>query len=370
MVVHSLVRRGVELASDHFSKNPDQQQPDIQVSTWLLVLCAFTSLVFVLAMWSVDYTYRSVVATLAAVEDTNPDLYVRLDADYDPSKPDTVDPIDPIAKDVDGAPKPITSKLRTTISHLRARAGRWSRFRGFAMYLTYGIARGFLFMILPVSSDQFCGQFAIQTVLAVLLANLQMAWVHIVISKPSNKRFYQRIPGFKSWVQIAPVAAFENIAVGVAFFLPLLMAKAFGGFDAAMEDVSSTAPPTKALCQMRALTVVPSILSYLVSIPAQAIFVRVAASMLPEEDEAIVPFDRSFGGKVVPAILGGSGRLSIMDAWRTFDRPARVRYLKVIGKVLLMEGALLITFTLALLAQFSLMGVETMQKVIAHSRSA
>lgn len=53
MVVHSLVRRGVEMASDHFSKNPDQKQPDIQVSTWLLVLCAFTSLAFVLAMWSV-----------------------------------------------------------------------------------------------------------------------------------------------------------------------------------------------------------------------------------------------------------------------------------------------------------------------------
>lgn len=365
MVVHSLVRRGVEMASDHFSKNPDQ--PDIQVSSWLLALCAFTSLAFVLAMWSVDYSYGSVVATLAAVEDTNPDLYVRLDADYDPSKPDS---IDPIARDVDGAPKPITSKLRTTIAHLRARAGRWSRFRGFAMYMAYGIARGSLFMILPVGSDQFSGQFAIQTVLAVLLANLQMAWVHIVVSKPSNKRFYQRIPGFKSWVQIAPVAAFENIVVGLAFFLPLLMAKALGGWDAAMEDASSTAPPTKAFCKMWAMTMIPSILSYLVSIPAQAVFVRVAASMLPEEDEAIVPFDRSFGGKVVPAILGGSGRLSIMDAWRTFDRPARVRYLKVIGKVLMMEGALMVTFTLALLAQFSLMGVETMQKLIAHSRSA
>ena len=39
--------------------------------------------------------------------------------------------------------------------------------------------------------------------------------------------------------------------------------------------------------------------------------------MLPDEDEAIVPFDRSFGGKVVPAILGGSGKLSIRDAWKT-----------------------------------------------------
>lgn len=312
-------------------------------------------------MIKVDYTYGSVVATLAAVEDTNPDLYVRLDSDFDPNK--SSDQL----KDVDGAPKPITSKLRTTISHLRARAGPWSRFRGFAMYLVYGIARGLLFLVLPVSPDQFFGQFVSQTVLAVLLANLQMAWVHIVISQPSSKRFYQRIPGIKSWAQIAPVAAFESVVVGGAFFLPLLMAQWVGAWDKFVESASSTAPPTTALCQVWGMTMVPSVLSYLVSIPAQAIFFRVAASMLPEEDESIVPFDRSFGGKVVPAILGGSGRLSIADAWRTFDRAGRARYFKVIGKVLLMQFGLLVVFTLALLGQVSLIGVDSMQKVMVHS---
>lgn len=88
--------------------------------------------------------------------------------------------------------------------------------------------------------------------------------------------------------------------------------------------------------------------------------------MLPEEDESIVPFDRSFGGKVVPAILGGSGRLSIADAWRTFDRAGRARYFKVIGKVLLMQFGLLVAFTLALLGQVLLIGVDSMQKAM-HS---
>lgn len=222
-------------------------------------------------------------------------------------------------------------------------------------------------MILPLSPDSFLGQFLTQTTLSVLLANLQLAWVHIVVSKPSDKRFYQRIPGWKSWVQIAPVAAFENITISTAFYLPLLMVQWFGGWDAFVESTSSTASPASAMGQVWAMTVIPSILSYLVSIPVQAIFVRVAASMLPEEDEAIVPFDRSFGGRVVPAILGGSGRLSIADAWRTFDRAARGRYLKVIGKVLLMQFALLITFTLALLAQFSLIGVDTLRKMVANS---
>lgn len=297
-----------------------------------------------------------------------------MDADFDPRQAvnnpfekDDQDEEDLGPEDGGVAPKPITSKLRTTIAHLRARAGCWSRFRGFSMYLTYSIAHGFLFMILPLSPDSFLGQFLTQTTLSVLLANLQLAWVHIVVSKPSDKRFYQRIPGWKSWVQIAPVAAFENITISTAFFLPLLMVQWFGGWDAFVESTSSTASPASAMGQVWAMTVIPSILSYLVSIPVQAIFVRVAASMLPEEDEAIVPFDRSFGGRVVPAILGGSGRLSIADAWRTFDRAARGRYLKVIGKVLLMQFALLITFTLALLAQFSLIGVDTLRKMVANS---
>ena len=235
------------------------------------------------------------------------------------------------------------------------------------MYLAYSIARGFLFMVLPISVDSFLGQFVSQTALSVLLANLEMTWVHIVVSKPSEKRFYQRVPGWKSWVQIAPVAAFENIAISTAFYLPLVAAQGFGGWDAFVENTSSTASPASAMGQVWGMMVVPSILSYLVSIPVQAIFARVAASMLPEEDEAIVPFDRSFGGRVVPAILGGSGRLSIADAWRTFDRAARARYLKVIGKVLIMQFALLVTFTLALLAQFSLIGVDTLRKMVANS---
>ncbi|RJE16779.1 hypothetical protein PHISCL_10884, partial [Aspergillus sclerotialis] len=41
----------------------------------------------------------------------------------------------------------------------------------------------------------------------------------------------------------------------------------------------------------------------LLQIPATVTLVRVAASMLPEEDETIVPFDRTFGGKTTPAII-------------------------------------------------------------------
>jgi uncharacterized membrane protein (UPF0182 family) len=81
--------------------------------------------------------------------------------------------------------------------------------------------------------------------------------------------------------------------------------------------------------------------------------------MLPEEDETIVPFDRSFGGKVSPAITGGSGKIGIVDAWTTFDWAARVRYAKVTGKALAIEVALCVLAFLVIGGQFALMSKTT-----------
>lgn len=362
MVVSSLVRRGVELASEHFQKHPKQpskQPPEIQLSGWLVALFFATLIAFVLISWSIEYTYGMVVTTLAAVEDSNPDIYVRIDGDVDPNKP-----VDAVEPELAAPPKPVTSKLRTTIKHLRARAGPWSRFRGMSMFLTYLFARGFLLGMMPFDMDQFIPQFIFQMVVGILLANLQLAWVHIVISEPSPKRFYQRIPGYKAWLKIAPVVAFEHAVAGLAFYVPLVLTKACGGLDGLNPAPEDGVPPAQTLRQALTVVALPSLLSLIVSIPARVIFIRVAASMLPEEDESIVPFDRSFGGKVTPAILGGSGKLSITDAWKTFDRAARIRFLKAVGKVLALEFGVGVFFALALAGEVY-MGAESFMKIIA-----
>ncbi|KAJ5220545.1 hypothetical protein N7468_009749 [Penicillium chermesinum] len=276
-----VVRRSIELGSDLSDKTPGQVD-ELHPPGALVALAIFSFLILALVTAAIDYTYGNVVATLAAVEDSNPDIYVRIDHD-DPNKP--LNPADP--EPAANSPlKPVTSSLRATIRHLRARAGFWSRFRGLSMYLTMGIVRGVLAsLIVPVGS--FLGQFVVQSLISILFSTWQMTWVHIVITEPSPKRFYQRLPKTtKTWFKIAPAAALVDIASAAA-----------------------------------------------------VVFVRVAASMLPEEDETIVPFDRSFGGKVNPEIVGGSGKIGLVDAWTTFDWPARVRLAKVIGKTFAMQLA-------------------------------
>lgn len=284
------------------------------------------------------------VATLAAVEDSNPDIYVRIDNDDPNNKPlNSADP-EPA---VNASPMPVTSSLRSTIRHLRARAGFWSRFRGLAMWITLGFARSLLAsLIVPIGS--FFGQFIAQSLISIIFSTWQMAWVHIVITEPSPKRFYQRIPSFRTWIKIAPAAALVDFATAACVFLPMGLTSALGFLPDVTSDVSG-------LFQFAAVAALPALLAVLVSVPAQVVFVRVAASMLPEEDETIVPFDRSFGGKVNPEIVGGSGKIGIVTAWTSFDWPARVRLAKVIAKTFVMQVAVAIVAFITLGIQFYFM---------------
>ncbi|KAJ5374468.1 hypothetical protein N7517_006474, partial [Penicillium concentricum] len=341
-VTNVLMRRGTELAVTHMQSS---DKPEQQANPGLVAMFVITATLFGIAFWAIEYTYGMVISTLAAVEDTNPDIYVRITSD--PIKP-TNDQEDPEL--VAPTPlKPITSKLRTTVKHLRSRAGYWSRFRGLGMFMAYNVARGFLSSFFPVSPYML--QFVVQSVISVVLATWQMAWVHIVISEPSPKRFYQRIPSYKTWIKIAPAAALQDVLTAAGFFIPMAIANFAGWLD--VTDDQDT-PSMVAMYRFLGVSVIPAILAFLISMPARVIFVRVAASMLPEEDETIVPFDRSFGGKVSPAITGGSGKIGLMDAWTTFDWAARVRFAKVIGKTFAMQLALGIFATLVFGAQIIL----------------
>ncbi|KAL2869683.1 putative ubiquitin conjugating enzyme [Aspergillus lucknowensis] len=347
MTVSHLVRRGVEAISTGNSGDV----PDFKVevgSPWLAGLLLVTILGFFYAIFSVEYTYALLVPTLAAVEDSNPELYVRIENDPTNKKPG--DPLDVELEVATAPPRPITSGLRTTIRHLRARAGRCSRFRGFSMFLTWVVAEGFFASFIPMSSESIIGRFIIKMASAVLLANLQVAWVHIVISEPSPKPFYRRIPSFRSLRKIVPAAAFEHLLTNGAYYVSLCIIKHVHGLkeiDMIRRGDGTSPDVYRAAANMLAIA---GLVSWLASIPARAIFIRVAASLLPHEDEPIVPFDRTFGGKVLPDVVGG-GVLAISDAWKTFDRSGWKRYIKAICKAFAIQFAVTMLFSLVLCAE-------------------
>jgi tetrahydromethanopterin S-methyltransferase subunit F len=253
--------------------------------------------------------------------------------------------------------KPVTSSLRQTIHHLRLRAGYLSRFRGLSMYLIWNMASGFLVGIMGGAMRSRSVVALAAIVAETLLSTLHMAWVHIVISEASQKKWYQRIPSFKTWPKIAPAVALWATTNQVVSILPMLVTGSFGSLKHMHNPTYE--PDQKDLYAIGAqgflAMVLMLLLFLLLQIPASVTLVRVAASMLPEEDETIVPFDRTFGGKTTPAIVGGQGKIGLVEAWRSFPWDSRVRLVKLMAKVALVAISCWVLFTIVMVAEAHLL---------------
>lgn len=133
--------------------------------------------------------------------------------------------------------------------------------------------------------------------LGLPLTNLHMAWVHTVISKPNGKSLRQRIPGWREWVRIAPVASADICLPSLAFyFAKYVVILACHGFGHARDDQDcGTLVFTDNSWQNLTSVAVPFLSYLLASAMTRGIYVRVAAGMLPDDVEPVVPFVRTSG---------------------------------------------------------------------------
>jgi len=228
---------------------------------------------------------------------------------------------------------------------LVARAGPFARFRGIVMRVfkdlcTAHLAR-ILLLVLPVSFLSAPTAFVASS---VLLANLSLGWTHIVITERSNKYWFQRIPTFTLWKKVAVptmiMAVVEQLILIVPTYLGAVWLLDQPSHTLVLEDEYFG----QKIVFIALLTFATTLL---VGIPAQVTLTRVQASLLQEDQETIVPFDRSFGGKVVPELAGGSGMITLLQAWKTFDVRSRIRLVKLYCKVFLLQSAVTVCYTVA-----------------------
>ena len=107
----------------------------------------------------------------------------------------------------------------------------------------------------------------------------------------------------------------------------------------------------------------------LICIPANVALVRVQASMLPEDCEPIVPFDRTYGGLVKSVEEGGKGRLWMTQAWKTFDWNSRIRLMKFYVKTLAVQGLLFVLFAGVVIGEVQLIMGDQLQKMVAVAKA-
>lgn len=232
--------------------------------------------------------------------------------------------------------------------HLYSQRGFWSICPGLNVFLVYILLTG-LIMILarPIFAEEGHNLFVCifsRLFFGLLLTNLHTAWVHTVISKPSKKSIWQRVPGWREWIEIIPAASLDIVLPNCVHHLT----KRFGvsiGYPAFGE-----LPSTQETLGSVVFLAVPVILEYLTSIFTRAIYIRVAASMLPDDDESVIPFDRSFGGR---ARNNETYCLTIIDAFRTMPLQNWYRYLKIVWEVVCYEYIGILLFAVAIAMQMS-----------------
>ena len=243
--------------------------------------------------------------------------------------------------------KPITSSIRLTLKHLVANAGSLARFRGFRIHVLYTIGLGIMTNIFDGIIPDVPGRaIPIAALAGALCANLHATWAHKVVSMPSEKTFWQRMPARVQWNVLCVPAAIEASMPYVSFYLTCGLAMLMGlhKLDQEPLDQYTGAQWASVAARFIAICVFAVLCTLFLCLPAIVTLVRVEASILPEEEDTIVPFDRTFGGKVVSKLLGGTGAVKFLDAWRSFNWEARRRLIKVYIKTFVITIGMVLFF--------------------------
>lgn len=245
------------------------------------------------------------------------------------------------------APHYVTSSIRATWRHLNKEAGDLSMFRGigakFMIYiLTVPLGLGLDWAGQRVAKNSRLMEIATNLMCWLIFAQCWGALIHVIISKPRYKFWYRRLP--LTWLQVLRKISIALIANNLT---QEAIKAAFRYFETAPEQPKDfNAPFTLAEGPMVPLNVaillwiiIKSILrsqlrplvEMVITTPLSAIETRIYASMLPDQDDPVVPMDREFQGRPQSGGLmqAPSAPLNFMDAARTIDKATYKRLLKL-----------------------------------------
>lgn len=255
--------------------------------------------------------------------------------------------------------KPITSSIRGTIRHLVDNAGRGARFRGYRIHIVYSVLSSIIVTFLNGALAKVPGQAILSAAISgALLARLHATWTHRVVGMPTEKPFCKRIPARSHWKTLAGPAAIAAAMPYISLYLTAGVAMLL--FKSAGQDTTTTSTCAQRMGAIaRALGVVIFAITctLFLCLPATVTLARIEASILPEDEDTIVPFDRTFGGKVVNKMMGGTGVVGFLDAWRSFTWEARRRLIKLLAKnFFLVTSLLLVILHVLAFEAFIIMG--------------
>ncbi|KAL1842630.1 hypothetical protein VTJ49DRAFT_4678 [Mycothermus thermophilus] len=351
-VGHAVAKR--YLAKRYMEEEPPQFK-DIDTAHLLVILANI--ILFLPIFFTVWYTLHHVHTTLAAVEDPLPAYEPLPLSPEDDGTPK--DPNDPVRGS--NPNRPVTSSLRATSRLLKSVLGWRSIFHGFGYVIILGVVSGVavgIFNALPFVPFSIAHLFAM-----IVAAPFSTAWVHAIIAAPTPgsepaKTLRSPIRPLRkiyaaTWFPIFLFWAASNAAV----LFPTLLGRLIGlpkldpNHPTEPLDPEDTSIIPKAIC----VAGVALGLQMLLVVPANTALKRVQASLLPADEDTLVPFDRSFGGRIEPEVVGGRGFATLGAAIKTVPYASWVRIYLQRVKIFFVSIATYILVGMALAVQFALL---------------
>lgn len=316
---------------------------------WGIAMIVSTTIAFVLLTMSLEYTIRLVMVNLAIIESPSATV-VKV---YEPLKSGGKenDAVDVEVEETLVLPeKPITSSIRGTMRRLTTVGGFTARWRGLGLFLLYVAVILGVNLLFSVFTPRFLrspfmnGLAEITSALAA--SRIHCAWTHATIST-STKRFRDRVISRTEWGQLILPTALVVIARDI-----ILLAITLSVYVSYGLSRTYTTPAGRILPFLIPIFLAPTLWLF-VLVPAYVVLIRKEASLLPTDDETIVPFDRTFGNRVVPGLTV----LSVRNAWKSFGNDAWRRVVKLHIKWLAITFVVGIVFSQVLLAEaWAIMG--------------
>jgi hypothetical protein len=342
-------------------ESPPQSGTSYELPWWTALIILANFIIFLPFVIYVNYTLKHVIPTFAIIEDENPPAYQPVSLNDDdaaslPEDPERVAAAPGVLKaDTLSGGRTVTSSIKSVHRLLRANGGFRAFFRGLSIYVAQGLCTSIL---VGIFSGALGGLFSpLATLLASLtLVQFSTAWVHIVMTPSSPKHFWSRLPPFRRAFEATwrPVAIYW-LAAEVTRWAPFLLLSTAMPWPELDESGNLKPMPKEDYQNFAGLGSGAFLLSVFCSVflvlPAHVILTRVQASLLPVEEDTIIPFDRSFEGKVEPAIVGGRGYATIADAWATYSRSAWRRLIWLHVKIALVTIAFGILAVIVLVPQ-------------------
>ncbi|KAJ4862489.1 hypothetical protein T069G_03443 [Trichoderma breve] len=206
---------------------------------------------------------------------------------------------------------------------------------------------------------------------SLLLVQFSTLWLHLVIAQ-TDRPFWSRVPPFKRTLQATWRATLIHwAAVEFTSLFPSMVASRmnidwpspglFGPDNTYSFRLDMAAGDAVFYFKCAAVIFATVVDSIFFVVPSQVVLLRIQASLLPTEDSTIIPFDRSFKGRVQPARTNGRDYATISDAWRSFSWDNWRRLMILSFKIIFLSLSLILLMCAVIGLQWAMIVTQSME---------